>query len=1540
MPLLESPNETDWAGVTNSLVPVARGSNPTAALQLRERLVALVNEYSPKAARVNLKLLRRDAHAMLDATTRRNRKGWQVLDHLHRMALAAVRNEITGGDGSRVSLDRSEEAAKLIETVAKSSATVVSGESGVGKSALAVLGVTNASDTGFDSIQSLCINLRQVPKLPVQFEATLGGPLSTLLCELSAAERILIIDAADAIAEGRADAFCYLVDATHNSEVKVIAVTSVESQQVVRDMLTDRLGMGVKEHTVPPLSEAEIGKIVKTFTELSNLSSNARARRLLRRLVVVDLLVRVRVLGVPLTDADAMQEVWSGLVRRREMSDRGSPDDRQFVLLKLAALALCGGSDIDASRSFDSAAVAGLRRDGLLQTSSDDPFRIGPEFAHDEVRRYAVARLLVSDGTPAKRILEAGAPRWSLSAARLACQALLAHPNTATMPLSGRLGRLQASFDLLVAAGHGTRWADVPGEGLLALADPQAVLRDAWTGLVANDSAGLRRLARLVDQRHRRDSSFVDIRAVEPIITLLLDNAAPWKSGKHAQDLLRDWLQAHIVAKTSAGHHLRIVLRERLIKVCAAGDRRLVQEREATAATSQTEKAPQIRKEDLGFLVRVLFAFRRVFARVAGRGARSPKRIERDRRSAASYNDRFVEVGEGSRPHRQRPAVPREITDEIVLELLALVGPDLGSDGEDILCRVARDAPSWLAPAVEEFLTGHALANYGRGLLARLTEAYYLDDESGGSRFHDDGIRRHHARSFGIIPQSAYFRGPFMPLLQTDFLNGVTVLNRLLNHAARARVRTLSRLGPVGPLFHDSASYETELEVTGTRRRYIGDGHVWRWYRATAVGPYPCMSALQSLERVCDQLIKIDIPIETVTAILLRDSENIAMVGLVVGLLVRHLENTGRLLDPYLAEPVIWNHEFTRVTHEMGGLAADSEGLVNPDRRTWSLREAAGCMVLRADERRAAELCAVGETLVAKARHHIESENDESATARARETDDSPEHQLAVTRVWASSLDRSTYRVYEGSDGRYIQSKPPEHVTQALVSSDERLERAQATSRLVGRYHIMRNKKAAVEIGPDELAADLAIARRLLEQPPSHGILNPWEASAMVAVAALEAHLLRSFDLPDSALSFAAEIVLEVGDAKATAPDEFDPSYYEHGADRSAARAVPLLLLPDAARLRSVIDRADGSTTFERAVAASMKLALSGTNEVPLHLSRGLDHLWKTQCTEDARCHHEVGWCIVTETMRYCVFDGWDAATKRRIVLALKEPYAKSLDRVDDDSILAFRLDAAIRALAPAAMAGICVSDRARKLLLTLLVAQRRSLLSEDHYDPDDRGSHTLLSARALLTLAEERDDAAIHEHIDAYADNSALLGHLLRALSAAAEETPERAAAARRVWPNVVRHVLQLNESGRAPFLDGIFGELTLAALIPNATSEISYLYLEAEDRRIAWWQPLAMQPEVEAWLVAAAGRPYCLDHLIRFLQVLTPEEQIRTGLPWVSKLVRADPDHASGRGTLSTWLIKLRPVAEDAGLLFRWQEVVDVLAVAGDRELAPYSE
>lgn len=687
MPRLESPDDTDWTNVANNLIPVARGSSLEAAIHLRDRLVTLASEYAPKAARVDLVMLRRDTHSQIDPAKRQNERAWVLLDRLHQAALASVRAEITSGDGARkVRLDRSKVAAKLVDLAKDAAAVVVTGESGVGKSALALLGLTAASEADPNSLQAYCVNLRQIPKTPFEFEATLGEPLPTLLKELSAPKRLLIIDGADAVVEGMEHAFRHLIDAAKETDMAVVAVTSNESAEAVRAPLIERFADGVTECDIPPLNDAEIAELGEAFAELRKLYANPQSRGVLRRLVVVDLLVRGRVRDVPLSDADAMREVWSGLVRRREISDKGAPDAREFALLRLAELELMGGDRLQVMSGIDPTALGGLRQDGLLRQSPSKPFLIGPEFAHDEVRRYAVARLLLAESNPASRIKAAGAPRWSLSAARLACQEHLAQPDAPGTPLHGRFAALQVSFAELVKAGHGARWEDLPTEALLTIANPGAVLRDAWPGLLADQRAGIRRIARLVDQRLRDDNGIVDIVAVEPVVTLLLDDSTPWRSGDAAKDLLRFWLRAHVATNTPAGNPLRVLLRDRLVEACAAADRRFAKKQAALAAK---------------------------------RAARTPEEIERERRFEEKHGWAVPEI----RRRRKRPGIPHKITSEIVLELLGLLGPDLGHEGEAILRRVARDAPSWLAPAVDEFFASRALALLGPSLLAHLTVA-------------------------------------------------------------------------------------------------------------------------------------------------------------------------------------------------------------------------------------------------------------------------------------------------------------------------------------------------------------------------------------------------------------------------------------------------------------------------------------------------------------------------------------------------------------------------------------------------------------------------------------------------------------------------------------------------------------------------------------------------------------------------------------------------------------------------------------------------
>ena len=963
MPRLESPDETDWSEVENKLIPVARGISLSEAEKLRDRLLTLASDYSPRSARVDLTILRRDAHETLDTNCRRHQQGWQILDHLHGSAFQSLRNKVTDSDNiRRVSLDRSEVTARLIAVVGEADAVVVVGESGVGKSALTIRALS-AGDP--DTVGGLCIDLRQMPRLTVEFENRLGLPLSTLLGELSAPLRMLVIDGADAVAEGMEDAFRYLVRSAEVSGVKVVAVSGMDGMQIVYDILTDRFGDGVAKFPVEPLTDTELDEIVETFPELKGFTSNPQSRELSRRLVVMDLLVRGQLAGVPLSDADAMLEVWSGLVRRRERSDRGHPDARQSVLLRLGDLSLNGGDNkLGVISQLDTTAITGLRQDGLLQASNDNPFVIGPDFAHDEIRRYSVARLLLLDRDPAKSILRAKAPRWALGAARLACQVLLQEPSEATSPIRGRFDALQTSFDALIHAGHGTRWGDVPSEALISLADPSEVLRDAWGELRSNDDAGLKRLVRLVEQRHRDSNGIVNLVVVEPIITLILEANAPWRSGDFASNLLWEWLLAHIVARTPTGHPLRILLRERLLEAYTEGDRRL-------------------REQEM--------------AEEAARAARTPEDIERERRFMESDRYLFEPIGYGGRQRRQRPSVPHECSDEVFMELLALLGPDIGEDGKEILLRVARDAPYFLSPALNELLTSNAIAGYQRGLLAHLTQAYYIDDEADGSSSMDDGIRRHHSRRGGFYePLSAWYMGPFTALFQTDFRDGVAALNRMLNHAALVRARNSSRIQSYGIGLEDNdlSSQKVTLEITGTPMSYVGDDQVWRWYRGTGVGPYPCISALQALEVTVDQFIKAGLPVRDLVPIMLDGCENLAMVGLVVGILERHLEIADDLLDPYFTESQIWSYEFTRVVGEQSMVAASSEGIVAPERRKWSLRDAAMLAAFMASDERADVLTGLGGALVDKARIRIEQHDDSATAEGASRGDEDLELQL------------------------------------------------------------------------------------------------------------------------------------------------------------------------------------------------------------------------------------------------------------------------------------------------------------------------------------------------------------------------------------------------------------------------------------------------------------------------------------------------------------------------------------------------------------------
>jgi hypothetical protein len=1520
-PEVESPDLADWSDVQNRLIAVARGRDLAGAGRLLERLEVLAGRYGPNAATVNQSLLRRDVHSLLDTGRSRSGKGWDLLNLLQNEARVSDELGATGspGDGEGLHLDREAEARELIAAIDQAAAVIVAGESGVGKSAVVMNAVAAAVQDDEGHSDAVVLNLRLLPQRPLDLAHQLECGIEVLLSDLSAPRRLLVVDAADAAAEGWGDMLAHLVQSAVGSDVRMIVIASDDAEPAVREIVTSRLhDAEPTTYSVKTLDDGQLGQIAERFPQLSRLLSNARSRELLRRLVVADLLVRSEFTATPLSEADALSQVWAGLVRRHENRDRGVPDARERTLLQLATRELTDGSSADLAPQLDTTALDGLRRDGLLRSSELNPWQAVPDFAHDEIRRLAVARVLLADGDPASALANVGAPRWAFSAGRLACQASLALPAQRENPLAGRLGRIQAAFDGLAAV-HGPRWSDLPAEALLTLGDPSALLSDAWPALMADDQTGFRRLARIVQQQHQ-ESLMIDSVVAEPIVALLLDGETPWTNSDAARDLLRGWLRGLVFQDIPAGQPLRVRLRERLL-----------------AFAERAEVADQERRRE---------ADAARAARVADQSDQGTARTSR------RFPQRAV-LGGGDGRTRRRPTLPRPIRDDLFLELLALLGPDLGEAGEQFLRRIADDAPGDLAPALEAIGADRALANYGHGLLADLTESYYLDDREDDWGLGRDGIRPH-TMSFGIGPFAAWYRGPFKLLFQTDFRRGVAVLNRMLNHAARARARTIAAHG--NP-WHRAADDEAdavsfEMHVTGAAVRYAGDAQTWLWYRGTGVGPYPCMSALQALERVCDQLVSMDLPVDRIIEILMDGCENLAMPALVVGLLVRHLEKAGTLLDPFLAEPVAWELEFSRVTHELTGFAADSKGLVEPERREWSLRETASFMTIYANPDRAAELRLVGERLVARAREIEADDSSEPETAdddppvqagAPRPEDPADPSLTTVVEAWASALDRSSYRTYVDENGQaYVQSVPPKEVEEALREGNEDLQRGNEAMRIQRAYFADRvhsRPRTAPPTG-DELAADLATAEQLVADPPSLAAVDMREMASAIAAHTVEVVLLGDAALPEQAQRFAVNVLVEVAEATPVAdPEEIDGWQSEPWDGRAVARSIPLLLLPQAAELLTLLDTDDGPPR-ERLIAAAMRMAHATSDERRVRLARGMDAIWISPCAvpDVDRDPHQVAFQLAVESIRDCVLGQW--GSQSRPIERIEDPVAEALSTVDGDDVYVPHLDPGIRALGVAANITNCVSDDARALLLELLGAQRRGLLAYDsHFD--ERGTHTLEAARALLNLAAAGDDGPLNDTIDAYADNSARTSGLLSALNAAAEETDARAEAARQLWPELVDKAVALHSEGRSLFQDHHYGIRALACLMPAPTHEVEFIFRELDGDPIPWRDPLRWDEAFEIWRPLAAGHPECVDSFIGMIRDLQLSDQATFGVPRLAALVVDDVDRVThGSFLLSSWLREIRVAALASTAAEEWQQLVDALVVAGDQALAASSE
>jgi hypothetical protein len=117
-------------------------------------------------------------------------------------------------------------------------------------------------------------------------------------------------------------------------------------------------------------------------------------------------------------------------------------------------------------------------------------------FSTDLFRDFTLCRLFIAEGWDS--LSSAGAPRWSIRATRLGCQAALLARETSTA-----WAVLSTQF-AEIAQRHGERWLEVPFEALLTLGDAERAIRDVWDTLIADEGSSLAALLRLAEARYVR----------------------------------------------------------------------------------------------------------------------------------------------------------------------------------------------------------------------------------------------------------------------------------------------------------------------------------------------------------------------------------------------------------------------------------------------------------------------------------------------------------------------------------------------------------------------------------------------------------------------------------------------------------------------------------------------------------------------------------------------------------------------------------------------------------------------------------------------------------------------------------------------------------------------------------------------------------------------------------------------------------------------------------------------------------------------------
>ncbi len=1285
-------------------------------------LVAAAEEWAPRAGATDVAMLRarleRRCLALNDTPSRRS-----AFDRLS-AASERLLDPAAARLGYRLHLPRSELRRTVRAALDDQDTLVLSGRAGVGKSIAARLVARDLTDDG-DAVVAVNLAGRTGPLALLEQE--LGTPLAEALAGAPiGGRRVLLIDGAEqALTDGGQLLAAVLnavpVEAGSGPPWRVLLTARDEAATTLMRLVEDRTGSAPRVLVVGELDDGEVAQVVEAFPRLAPVERNARARALLlRRPYLAELLIRtVNAQDLP-HDMAGEEDVLAIVNERLIHLDNGGLPGRGAPHARADIFIRLGDAVIDNALP---ARLDGTESEARAGLSSDDiaiEVRSSWRFAHDILADYSAAtRLLEPDGPD--RLAGAPSPRRLIRAARLAIQRDFADAIAArTFAAAWRTANALVHR---LAGADGPRWHDLPWEAVLHLGAARAALRELLTELLAEDGAGLLRLIDVTERLARRPG-VDDAGGVVPLDTTL---SAP------VVDLL--------VANAAS-------VPERVTLAAA----RLVHEHLDAAAVDRGVAA--------------------------------------DLQHAAELPDAVVRWADDDRWGDRL---------EHAIGALALSGPVLNQRHEDFLVAHGRSRPHEVAEAVEGPRASRDLASSRPDLLLRLSGLYYLgrglrldgEDDTQGERpggrgsfvFDDDeeGVRDHyleHRDHLATWPlgnnQSNPALGPFAALLDASPAHGIRLIGAVVDAAtaARSRLEAGFRSGAI------DGEYTLELELTSPDwpqpLRFAGPATVWMWHRRTSVGPGPALSALMALRQWAVGRIKDGDPPRAVRDALLSAGRSVAFVSVALSALVDRIDDVVDELDPFLPHPLIWHIEIARVTHEHG------TALDVPDAThlQWNLSSVAVLLVLRSDAERRQRLRELGDVLVAK---HAELGGTDSEL---------------LARRWAAELDIEHFVAEPHEEGIAISVNYPAGVLEALQESG-----GAAVARSIRMTDLMM-KAIQIRDGQRDLAeaADVwADAVAGCEQQAAEGDDYRVYSAADILSAAATALLKAAHaghDIDDTALETAVAFLIE-GAAHfggAAPPDVVEESdehddrrsqvasmFWDMGADRSIADALPILLLDERLRERSRV-------SLDIVSDALASLASTPYDEARARVLQSLLPAWDRPCGTDEELHRTA----LRVARRMIATEGLARRQSRYgyapVLMAepLERTIATSAEISFDIAGASFGV-----ALAAAALCD-CEHGQAARALVDVLVDYDHRVWPNEyarhHYHRTDMWRHAIDSATADRVMSG--DDDALDRHLDAFAPIGEELPGFLQSLVARAVDDAT-VARLHDVWPRVLDRLL-----------------------------------------------------------------------------------------------------------------------------------------------------